>query len=523
MTFEGITGYAWDYNFFYDSSNTEYSQWWGWQWIRTQLLKTLPYLIMDHRYASQYDGPWSWITLNGYTSPLLSDENPETYPILYPSLHTDKISADFMRQGNVELRLDHFAAMDAIPGFIGHQNERFTSTGDVPWVDHDTRDFDLLGFPYSLLSNIATAGLNLIHTSLPARDIDEFHLLPEDLIEFWTYWLNWSNEHIEEIRNAIPFNSENDWSLMKANGVDGFLFLFNTNYFQVNRKVRLDGKLKLKSPNGKGYWLLKEIYPETKFIQQIEFNQTIDILLDGQSVTAFQLTFITSIDEPILLGVQGQATLANEDRLVIEGVYGEAGTTPDHPIVVLLPVQQTIVDVFLNGNSIEFEQFDDLILITEPIRFPGLYFPRSAPILNNTIMVSDLLLTQLNNRLISYPIRWTDEELNAATWLGPHRLLVFISILEPNDQWNVTAMLNHVPIPVHRAYNTRDHVDSGRFMGFYLDLTQIVTEPNLSFELTLNLPTLQPGQYQGLFIENIERILVEAQRLSSSGIRVPLK
>ena len=79
---------------------------------------------MDHRYASQYDGPWSWITLNGYTSPLLSDENPETYPILYPSLHTDKISADFMRQGNVELRLEHFASMDSIPGFIGHQTER---------------------------------------------------------------------------------------------------------------------------------------------------------------------------------------------------------------------------------------------------------------------------------------------------------------------------------------------------------------------------------------------------------------
>ena len=98
---------------------------------------------MDHRYASQFDGPWSWITLNGYTSPLLSDENPETYPILNPSLHTDKISADFMRRGNVELRIEHFAAMDSIPGFVGHQQERFLTDGRVPWYDNDIRDFDL--------------------------------------------------------------------------------------------------------------------------------------------------------------------------------------------------------------------------------------------------------------------------------------------------------------------------------------------------------------------------------------------
>ncbi|CAF5143574.1 unnamed protein product, partial [Rotaria sp. Silwood1] len=73
-----IGGYAWDYNYFFDTNHTVYSQWRGWQWVRTQLLLALPHLIMDHRYGSQYDGPWSWVTLNGYTSALLADENPET-------------------------------------------------------------------------------------------------------------------------------------------------------------------------------------------------------------------------------------------------------------------------------------------------------------------------------------------------------------------------------------------------------------------------------------------------------------
>ncbi|CAF1619644.1 unnamed protein product [Rotaria sp. Silwood1] len=506
----GIGGYAWDYNFYYDTGNTEYSQWRGWQWIRTELLIALPYLIMDHRYASQYDGPWSWNTLNGYTSPLLSDENPETYPILYPSLHTDKISADFMRQGNVELRLEHFASMNCIPGFIGHQTERYSSNGSLPWIDNNLRDFDLIGFSYSLLSNIATAGLNLIHTYIPARDLQEFYLLPEKFLEFWSYWLKWTDEHIEEIYNSIPFNIEQDWSLMKSNGFDGYLFLFNPYYKQVYRKILFDGKLNLKNPQEQGYWLLKEIYPQERFILFIEYNQTNEFLLDGQSVTIYQLIFISIIDQPILIGISGQAFLTNKNILIIDGVYGEAGTQTNNPISIILPNQDLIFNVLLNGIEKRFKQNKQIIILIDPLSFSGLYLPRSAEILNNTIMISDLLLKQLVKRQLEYPIQWTEKELNDASWLGPHRLLLFICILNPNDQWNITAQINNNSIIVHKSYNTRDHYYQQRFIGFYLDLTNIVIQPNVQYYLSLNMPHMQPGQFQGLFLENIERILIEA-------------
>ena len=509
MFHSGIGGYAWDYNFFYDSSHTEYSQWRGWQWVRTQLLIALPHLIMDHRYASQFDGPWSWITLNGYTSPLLSDENPETYPILHPSLHTDKIAADFMRRGNSELRLDHFASMDAIPGFIGHQNERSAHDGSLPWTGNNRRDFDLMGFPYSLLSNIATAGLNLIHTSLPARDSQEFHLLPSQFIEFWSYWLSWTDNHQSEIRNAFPFNLEQDWSLINPNGVDGFLFLFNPNYFQLNRTILLDGTLNLQKPSQQGYWLLKELYPQIRFVQSIQYNQTIEILLDGQSVTVYELHFVEYIDQPILVGITGSSFIANQELLIINGVYGEAGTQTTGPVFVILPNNQSISKVLLNGGEKHFQQENQIITLSDPIIFPGIYLPRSAPIFNNTIVVSDLLLGQLTNRQLDYPIQWTDEELDAAVWLGPHRLLLFICINNPKDQWNITAQINDTPVPIRKAYNTRDHIVSERFMGFYLDLTNIIIEPNMRYHISLELPSLDPGQFQGLFLENIERILVE--------------
>jgi hypothetical protein len=467
---------------------------------------------MDHRYASQFDGPWSWITLNGFTSPLLSDENPETYPILYPSLHSDKISADFMRQGNVELRLEHFASMDSIPGFIGHQSERFAPDSSVPWIDNNLRDFDLMGFSYSLLSNIATSGLNLIHTLLPARDIQEFYLFPTEFIQFWSYWLKWTDEHVEEIRNGIPFNLEQDWVLMKSNGFDGFLFLFNPNYKQMNRTVLFDGKLNLRQPPTFAYWLLKEIYPQERFLGPLEYGISITFLLDGQSVTVYQLMFIPTYPQPLpqlfLLGISGKAFLANNTTLIIDGVYGEAGTHTNDPIMVILPDDRLITNVYLNGIEKRFKQDFQFITLTDPLSFPGLYLPRTAEVINNTIIISDLLFEQLAKRQSEYPIEWTEKELNDASWLGPYRLLLFICIINPNDQWNITAQINNNSVIVHKGYNTRDHIDRDRFMGFYLDLTNIVTQPNIEYYLTVNLPPLNPGQFQGVFLENIERILV---------------
>ena len=87
--------------------------------------------------------------------------------------------------------------------------------------------------------------------------------------------------------------------------------------------------------------------------------------------------------------------------------------------------------------------------------------------------------------------------------------MLFICILNPNDQWNITAQINNNPVSVHKGYNTRDHYDKDRFMGFYLDLTDVVIQPNVEYQLLLDMPQFNPEQFQGLFLENIQRILVE--------------
>jgi hypothetical protein len=347
---------------------------------------------------------------------------------------------------------------------------------------------------------------------IPARDQAEFELLPLEFQQFWTYWLKWSDEHMEEIRNGIPFNEEQDWVLMKSNGYEGFLFLFNQNYKQINRSILFDGKLNLQNIPGHGYWLIKEIYPQERFIDRIDLNLTINFTLDGQSVTVYQIIFFSidpqPPDEIIIIGISGQAVLVNKTILRIDEVYGEAGTQTSNEIIIALPTDNKISNVYLNGIEKQFRQDLQLVILNDPLIFPGLYLPRSAEVINNTIIVSDLLLEQLQKRKDEYPVEWTEKELNDASWLGPHRLLLFICILNPNNQWNITAEINNNPVIVHKGYNTRNHYDKDRFMGFYIDLTNIVIEANVEYHLSLHMPQLNPGQFQGLFLENIERIFV---------------
>jgi hypothetical protein len=73
-----------------------------------------------------------------------------------------------------------------------------------------------------------------------------------------------------------------------------------------------------------------------------------------------------------------------------------------------------------------------------------------------------------------------------------------IIIILPN-QWNISqGYLNGKEKrfkqhnKIYKGYNTRDHYDKNRFMGFYIDLTNIVTQ-------SLDMPSFNPGQSQELF------------------------
>jgi hypothetical protein len=117
--------------------------------------------------------------------------------------------------------------------------------------------------------------------------------------------------------------------------------------------------------------------------------------------------------------------------------------------------------------------------------------------------VPQRVFKQLAERRRAWPVPYTKEEL-LATWRGSDRLLLYVHIAEPLDTWSVGLKLNGLPVELRKAYS--DVFPLGReqtFTGFYADVSGL--KPDTRHEVELSLPDrLQPGQFQGLFFENVE-------------------
>jgi FKBP-type peptidyl-prolyl cis-trans isomerase (trigger factor) len=100
-------------------------------------------------------------------------------------------------------------------------------------------------------------------------------------------------------------------------------------------------------------------------------------------------------------------------------------------------------------------------------------------------------------------VSYTAEEL-LATWRGSDRLLLFIQLADPQDVWDVGLRIDGRPVEVKKAYS--DVFPLGRertFTGFYADVSGL--NDNAPHQLEVTLPDgLKPGQFQGLFLENVE-------------------
>ena len=114
-------------------------------------------------------------------------------------------------------------------------------------------DFDYLGYKYSLLSSIATAGLNNVVCMIPARDEEEFERFPKNDLEFIKGWLQWTDDHQQHLRRTTVIAGTGSPSPFAVDGTaafaedsQGFIFLFNPGQARQVRGgvlVRLVGHL----------------------------------------------------------------------------------------------------------------------------------------------------------------------------------------------------------------------------------------------------------------------------------------
>jgi hypothetical protein len=465
----GLGGYSFDHTFLDYPGASRYAQWAGWRRVMEQLRRRVPDIVIDGRQAYHLYGPWGWLA-GSYPHPTFNDEQPESF-VPFPDLHFDRVSADRERYTAYRYRNYEFAPSELVPGFTTHQTSRGYDTGEMPEKKTDKgvmllpfrqRDWDYLGWRYSLLSSIAIAGWNNVLDMIPARDPAEHAAFSEADRKWFRGWIDWTAANKEYLRHTRTILGQP--AIGKVDGTSaivgdrGFIFLFNPNGRRLPGTFRLDDTIGFA---GKGAYLLKELYPRPgRLIGKTPTTgwregEEVSVTLDGGSATVFELQKApSSITVPLVP--------ADASR-------GATGA----------------------GRGEPFRQYQQI----------GEYDPAFAggP-WKGTFAVPQRIFEQLAARQKAWPIPWTSEDYRT-TWLAPQRLLLFVQIAEPDDQWEATLRIDGRLVELKKAYSA---VRAARrtFVGFYADLSLIA--PDVPHAIELDLPKLKPGQLQGVFFENVE-------------------
>jgi hypothetical protein len=518
----GIGGFAFDHTFLTYEGTSRYAQWAGWRHVMEEVRRRIPEVVIDGRQAYHQYGPWSWLA-GSYPHPTANDEQPESF-VPFPDLHFDRVSADRQRYTAYRYRNYDFAPSEIVPGFVTHQTPRLDDTGRMPERRTDergvvllpfrARDWDYLGWRYSLLSSIATGGWNNVLNMIPARDPDEHRFFSEADRQWFRGWIDWTGKNKELLRHTRTILGQP--ALGKIDGTSailtdrGFVFLFNPNGRRLTAEFTLDSTIGLAAS---GSFVLKELYPLGRLIAKPEgamwtAGDRVSVALDGGSAMVLEVQPASAADAPpLLFNAPGTAAL-NGDVLQVTGVRGEVGTTQD--LVVFVPQGATPASATVNGQPVEIAVGRDRT-VSLRVPFEGSHFGQYQPViavepsfqggrLSGTFTIPKRIFDQLAARRKVWPIPWTPEDFRSP-WLVPERLLLFVQIAEPDARWDARLTIDGRTVELKKAYSAVRSAPR-TFVGFYADLSMLEADREYRFEL--ELPKLEPGRLQGVFFENVE-------------------
>ena len=517
----GIAGYSFDYAYLNLPGSSAYAQWWGWRRVLENLKKACPGIVIDGRQTYQEYGPWTWLAGN-YPHPTGNDEQPESF-VPYPDLHFDRVSADRMRFVNYWYRNYQFTPETIMPGFAFHQTERSINiTGAHGTIEprliqtsFRTRDWDQLGFRYSLLSSIATAGWNNVINMIPARDPQEVRAFRRSDLQWIRHWLKWTQTHRKYLRQTRTILGQP--AMGKADGTSmvvgdrGYIFLFNPNYKRLTVSLALNNSIGL---TDRTTYLLKELYPIAGDLIGNpvsgfwRYDQTVQLHLRGTSATVLKLEPYHESTAPIIFNAQAgplkPSALINNHSVQLHNISGEPGT--DSMVSLLLPKYRDIKSFNVNGLPFPFKQHGKYIYTH--LHFRGIRFTQAQQIaltksgpgqLNGTFIIPERVFKQLAARKHSWPLHWTKNNYKT-TWLVPERLLLFAQFAEPNSMDKVSVSIDGRRIALRHAYSSV-RVHAASFVGWYADLTDL--KPDIRYHLVIHIPPGSEARFQGLFFDNV--------------------
>ena len=444
MSKTGSGGWAWDHDIFAGPHSLKYGQWRGWMRILKTLRAAHPDMVMDHRQTAHAWGPWYQLA-GSYDEPIAGDENPETYGVPIASLHTDHVAADNTRIINYKYANGQLIPPSRIPGFIFHQTERTADNGTNPCFsssklcyDSNIRDFDLMGYKYSLLSTIGTAGQNNVLTMIPARDKEEFAFFPAADLAFIKDWLAWTDTNLRFLRNTAPIAQLGSPAPGVIDGTasmdadEGYIFLYNPGFVALNANFTVDEAIGIMGTSGR--WTVTELYPtpaEYKLDTWVQ-GAIVSVPVQGSDCRVLKLTKAAQQQAPALLGGVGavapptataDGTTSSTVRLV--GVSGPTGSSADlrvvgHPAATALAQPMVSVNGKVCGTTRKNAAGE---LVVTP-SFAGAPVQHAMPIspgavppqpwaggwLNTTFVVPSAMKAQAAARQVAYPVDWTPAE-----------------------------------------------------------------------------------------------------------------
>jgi hypothetical protein len=222
----------------------------------------------------------------------------------------------------------------------------------------------------------------------------------------------------------------------------------------------------------------------------------------------------------VLYGATGKAS-ASASQLTLTDVQGEVGTTA-HLLVSLpagavpAPPVTTVNGVRVPTRSVAPNR------VALDVKFGGEEFHKLQQVgaydstftggtFDGSFVIPQRVFDQLKARQAAWPIPWTTEDFQT-TWLAPQRLLLFVDIAQPDDKWEPRLTIDGKAVALHKAYSSVRPV-SYDLTGFYADVSLL--SAGMEHRVRLELPRLRPGQFQGLFFENVE------PQFTDSIVRVP--
>ena len=513
----GVGGFAFDHWWIaYEQkevNTSKYAQWYGCRRILLRLREKCPDVLVDGRQQYQWFGPWTWLG-GSYPHPLATDEQPQSFRS-FPDLHWSRGSADRQRYMGWWYRMRSFAPVEVMPGYMMHQTMRSDAKGVMRRDRYRARDMDYLGWKYSVISSIATAPINHVVNYLPARDETEYKGFPESDRRWLRDWLDWTDKNMPVLRKLRPIIGQpmvgRCDGTAAIEGGRGFVFLFNPNYRQLDAVFTLDESIGLIDAAGKRF-VLRQLYPDLgkgRLVGSWRSGQKVKLAMNGASAIVLGLEpLAATIDKPLLSGCPGEAALEG-GKLKLTKVAGEPGTKSD--ISVILPGKAKVASLTVNGQSIAFTQSGSVV--SASLAFAGKKFAKCQQIgtydanfkartFTGSFSVPKRIFAQLDARRKAWPIPYNKAELDA-TWTAPHRLLMFVNIADPKDAMEASMKIDGKAVVLEKAYSSVYRSNpKNTFLGFYADVSTL--KPEARHTVTVELPELQPGQFQGLFFDNIE-------------------